>query len=175
MKLSMSYSQALNDPTYCEEGVRGGAELIKLLRVKPNQAVPLIDVLPHVKINEILWCLRAVKPSMRKDADKIAWKFVRNTCGRLLALQNDERLMRYLLAKINGKVAEVQRKELEADYGTGCNGNKVIRVGMLAVAAQIPSQIAINVSQAAMVAQAIVRPGIDEEQTQRDNIQELLK
>jgi hypothetical protein len=74
--LSISYSQALNDPTYCEDGVAHGRALAKRLGVKHNQPYPLKDILPYCTIPEFLWCLRAVKVSQKAEADEFANAFV---------------------------------------------------------------------------------------------------
>jgi hypothetical protein len=169
--LSISYSQCLADPTYCDTGKKGGFALMKRFGVKPNEPRPLHQIFQWLTIAELLWLLRAVKDSQKEEALDIAVAFVATTLrtmpytSNFIAETQDRRVT----------IEEVRKKKLlalnDSERKQWWALEQALNEGLTM------SQIAIDVSEAAMTVAAFA--GQDalkaEELRQRNHIKELLQ
>lgn len=183
MPLSISYSHALSDPTYCDAGKESGLAITKQFNLKPNEPLLLSKVLPHVTVAQLLWCLRVVKPSLKVEADNVAWQFM----SRVLATPNNalwpifkRDVERYIAFRIASSKAPKDRKAL-LEYATALYGKTVreqdtqeCQALMAVLQDASPSQIAIDVSDRMIKARAFDNNGYLEEAYQRKILQDLL-
>lgn len=175
--LSLSYSQALADPTYCDTGRTGGFALMKRLGVKANEPRPLKEIFPYTTLPEMLWCLRAVKVSLKPEADLIAWEFTDRTlqCVDLYLLNQDYQdyvKNNFIRHKLRGELLDaVQYQKSIASSDKQAAACSAI---IAALGENSPSQIAIDVSAAVIKLQALYGKGAEEEGRQRDILEGLL-
>lgn len=148
--LTLSYAQALADPTYCEAGHTHGERLASTMGVKHNEPVPLKVILPHCTLPEFLWCLRAVRKSQFHEAQRLATEFVMDIVKRVAE-------------DIGRGMASTPQKEQQAKIGEalyGWDGKESL------------SQIAIDVSNLAL--RYFADDPKAEEQRQRAKLKELI-
>lgn len=177
MMLTISYSQCLNDPTYCDDGKRGGAQLVKLFGVKPNQPIPLKDIVDHVTVPELLWCLRAVRKSQQTEAALIASNFVQSCLKVIDDVVTVEDLNEYPTTK-QGRIKLLADVQEQHDSAT----NPIIKAATAAILivlkgeGHLYSQVAIDVSQAIIKLMLLIHPqaAVDEETRQKQTLINLL-
>jgi len=184
MLLSISYSQCLADPTYCDSGRIGGKALTKRFAVKPNEPRPLHEIFRFTTIAEILWCLRAVKPSMRAEADNVARRFTYCTLAEMPAFRDMPDIKDYLfgdtytMKRSTAVQIDLQHK-LTRMYADANNhsAHKQITAMLRALSNDSPSQIAIDVAELGLTVAALNGPDEHEreEQRQRIHLEEMLK
>jgi hypothetical protein len=161
--LSLSYSQALADPTYCDSGIAHGKALADKLGAKHNQPYPLKVILPHCTLAEFLWCLRAVKTSQKAEADKFAWRFIYHTLMRVDIFAASEELKLYVWDKTLSNESTIRTSLLEdITYRKAISQVPQQREACGAIIAALrndsPSQIAVNVSDAVIKVMAFDGP-----------------
>jgi hypothetical protein len=179
--LSLSYSQALSDPTYCDLGVAHGKALAAKLGAKYNQPYPLKTILPYCTLAEFLWCLRAVKLSQKAEADAFAWRFVRHTLNRVNLFNGSLELRDYVQGRVNGSTLPLRSSLLEdITYRKAISASPQQRAACSAIIAALrndsPSQIAVNVSDAVIKVMSFDGPDAAkaEEQAQRTYLEDSL-
>lgn len=84
--LTLSYAEALADPTYCDAGHKHGKKLARTMGVKPNEPRPLKDIFPYCTVNEFLWCFRAVRKSQRAEAIRLLVGYMSSVLERMEAI-----------------------------------------------------------------------------------------
>lgn len=143
--LTVTYSQCLADPTYCDDGKKGGAELIKTLGVKANEPIPLKAAYPYITLREALWCLRVVRKSQMNEARVAAWVFIA-ACLSMFPQIESEEVSSYIADKRDGKRVDTHRQLELCDKFTDLERtDKLYKLVRIAVCDRNPSQIAIDV------------------------------
>lgn len=179
--LSLSYSQAMNDPTYCDTGRKGGFALMKRFGVKPNEPRPLKEIFPYTTLAEMLWCLRAVKSSLKPEADVMAWQFVNYTLLLVDMYCINEEIRDYVMSRTRrADTRQLHRPELldrvqyQRSIATSDKQDAACWAIIAALEENSPSQIAINVSAAVIKLQSFYGKEVEEEARQRAYLESLL-
>lgn len=174
--LTITYSHALADPTYCDEGKEGGLLLLKRFNKQGNEPVPLIDIFPYVTLREAVWCLRVCKHSQQTEARIVTWSFVSFCLGMFPALQ-DEYLEKYITVRKDGKAySDTARNIMCIHYAEYAKGyNDLYKIPKIITSDEHPSQMAINLIHEVIRQGAIYYPDRNIEQELRIYFKELIK
>jgi hypothetical protein len=172
--LTLSYSQCIADPTYCDDGKKGGAALLRMLSLKPNEPVKLRRVFPHITLKEALWCLRAVRKSQKIEAREVLWDFVAECVAMFPEIAVPE-LTQYIENRRAGvRISPDVQLHLIGHFNEKLQEDGTFRIARVIVAEQIPSQVGINLVEEMMRQGTLHRPNRNIEQEMRDAFWELI-
>lgn len=173
--LTVTYAQCLADPTYCEDGKRGGAILIAQMGIKANQPIPLKDIFPHVTLKEALWCLRVCKKSQQTEARIVVWTFI-HACVTMFPQTTNEDIVEYLHCKRDGKKYTTDKQIALMDrYSDMEHLEPTYKIARIACSDRQPSQVAIDVLEETLKFAVIHFDDHDAEMKLRHTFGELIK
>lgn len=126
--LEITLSHVINAGDACDMGFAEGKDLLNQIKAKENEPINLLVVLDRLGLNDTLYCLGAVKPSMQERATRVALRF-------------SERCIAILKSADLGSTQALRRKQ----YAERCYENKKMT----------PAQRAIEIASMTMQAVSI--------------------
>lgn len=173
--LTVTYTHCLADPTYCDEGKAGGAQLLKLFNMQPSEPIALKDIFPYITLREAVWCLRVCKHSQQKEAQEVNWNFV-YICMGIFPEVHDADIDKYIIRRKNGKpYSDAERYRLSMKYTEAAKyHNDLYKIPKIIVSDREPSQLAIDLLQEVMRQAAIHYPTRNVEQELRQLFEGLI-